>query len=66
MVVYPKEEQDKIDSLIAQFPYSRLVVKPVRYKGKTYMSVDSSDLNLVEAIYNLFVSINQDPFIKSL
>lgn len=66
MVVYPKEEQESINSLLKEYPYSRIVVKPVRYKGKTYMAVDSSDLNLVEAIYCRYRQINEDPIIKAL
>lgn len=66
MVVYPKEAQEQIDRLMTEYPYSRLTVKPVRYQGKTYMSVDSTDLNLIGTIYHMFLEINQDPVIRSM
>lgn len=66
MVVYPKEEQEKVDNLLKEYPYSRLTVKPVRYKGRTYMAISSSDINLVGAIYAMYRTINEDPVIKAL
>lgn len=66
MVVYPKEDQENINLLLKDYPYSRITVKPVRYRGKTYMAVDSSDINLIEAIYCRYRQINEDPVIKAL
>lgn len=66
MVVYPKEDQENINLLLKDYPYSRITVKPVRYKGKTYMAVDSTDINLIEAIYCRYRQINEDPVIKAL
>lgn len=66
MVVYPKEEQEVVDSLLKEYPYSRITVRPVRYQGKTYMAVNCSDLNLVKAIRDKFYQINSDPIIQSM
>lgn len=66
MVVYPKEEQEFVDSILKEFPYSRLTVHPVRYQGHTYMAINSTDLNLVKVIHDKFYSINEDPVIRSM
>lgn len=65
MIIYPKDEQAKIDTLLKDYPYSRITIRPVKYKQKTYMAVESSDLDLLKRISDMFVE-NRDPIISSI
>lgn len=54
MVLYDPADQEKIDDLGKnRFPYSRLITRPVMYKGKRYISVQSTDLDYLAAIFEM-------------
>jgi len=65
MIVYPASEQAKFEKILDRFPYSKISTQKVNFKGETYVSVRSTDLDLMICIAESF-SINKDPEISKL
>lgn len=65
MVIYPVEEQEIYNQIVESYPWSRVQLRPIRFRGVDYNQVISSDINLMQEIYNKF-EINQEEIIKSI
>lgn len=53
MIIYSPERQSEIEEILREFPYSRITTQQVVYQGKVYISVRSSNLDLLKKIQDL-------------
>lgn len=65
MIVYPVSEQAKFNKILSRFPYSKVSLQKVNFKGETYVSIRSTDLDLMICVARAF-DINKDPEILAL
>lgn len=65
MVVVPRDKITELDELVKRYPGSRIVTKQCQLYGKSYLSIQSSNLDLLCAIASRYPE-NQDPEIGRL
>lgn len=65
MIVMPKDQIGELDDIIAQFPGSRVVTRPCMLFGKPYVSLQSSNLDLLLYVAKRY-SENSNPDIARL
>lgn len=65
MVVYPASEQKEFEDILKRFPYSKVSTQRVNFQGKVFISVRSTDLDLMICIAKTF-PINENPEILRL
>lgn len=65
MVVIPKENAGDLKEIMERFPGSRITTKQCQLFGKSYLSLQSSNLDLLIYVSNLYRE-NQNPDIARL
>lgn len=65
MVIYPASRQEEFEDILKRFPYSKVSTQRVNLKGEVFISVRSTDLDLMICIARAF-PINEDPEINKL
>lgn len=65
MIVVPRESGSELEKILERFPGSRVTTKLCQLDGKPYLSIQSSNLDLLIYLAEMY-PVNKDPRIARL
>lgn len=60
MVAIYKSDQPKLQKLMEKYPAVSVTTKTYQYKGMIILSIQSSNLDLMEEVYNIDPELNKE------